>query len=128
MHHKLYTFLEVNEILDLLQSGFRKKHSTLHTLISMTEHIKNTIDNGNYGCGIFIDPKKAFDTVNYVILYLKILITRGYEASHYNSFNLTLLVGNNLYPSMATHPWNWKSNMVFLRDQYLDFYCFTLYK
>ena len=48
-----------------LQFGFRSKHSTSHTLISMTEKIRNTIDNGNYGCGIFIDLKKAFDTVNY---------------------------------------------------------------
>ena len=37
-----------------LDSGVNK-HSTSHTLISMTEKIRNTIDNGNYGCGIFID-------------------------------------------------------------------------
>ena len=68
MHRRLYTFLEVNEILDPLQFGFSKKHSALHALINMTEHIKNTIDNGNYGCSIFIDPKKAFDTVNHTML------------------------------------------------------------
>ena len=77
----------------------------------------------NYACGIFIDLKKAFDTVNHTIL-LKTLITMGYKASHYNGFSLTSLVGNNVYLSMATHLWNWKSNMVFLRDQYLDLYCF----
>ena len=53
MHQRLYNFLEINEILQPFQFGFRKKHSTLHTLISMTEHIQNTIDNGNYGCDIF---------------------------------------------------------------------------
>ena len=26
-----------------------------HALISMTETIRNTIDNGNYGCGVFTD-------------------------------------------------------------------------
>ena len=68
MHRRLYTSHEVNENLDPLQFGFRKKHSTLHTLISMAGNIKNTVDNGNYGCGIFIDVKKAFDTVNHTIL------------------------------------------------------------
>ena len=72
MHKRFYRFLEANEILRPLQFGFRKKHSTLHTLISMTEHIKNTIDSGNYGCGIFIDLKKAFDTVNHGILLKKL--------------------------------------------------------
>ena len=72
MHKRFYCFLKANEILHPLQFGFRKKHSTLHTLISMTEHIKNTIDSGNYGCGIFIDLKKAFDTVNHGILLKKL--------------------------------------------------------
>ena len=55
MHKRLYNFLEVNDILHPLQFVFRKKHSTQHTLISMTETIKKSIDNGKFGCGIFID-------------------------------------------------------------------------
>ena len=71
-HKRFYNFLEVNKILHALQFGFRKKHSTLHTLISMTEHIKNMINSGNHKCGIFIDIKKAFDTVNHGFLLKKL--------------------------------------------------------
>ena len=34
----------------------------------MTETIKKSTDNGKFGCGIFIDLKKAYETVNHTIL------------------------------------------------------------
>ena len=55
-----------------LQFGFHRKLSAAHALISLIEIIKQTIDNGNYGCGIFIDLKKPFDTVNHLILFKKL--------------------------------------------------------
>ena len=68
MHKRLYEFLDKMNIFYSLQFSFREKHSTNHALISMTESIRNTIDNGKFGCGVFIDFKKAFDTVNHDIL------------------------------------------------------------
>ena len=49
---------------------FRKNNSTINALIKITEMIKESIDKGKYGCGIFIDLRKAFDTVNYDIILL----------------------------------------------------------
>ena len=40
--------------------GFREKSSTTHTLISITESIREPIDNNEFGRGIFIDLKKSF--------------------------------------------------------------------
>ncbi len=72
MHKRLYYFLEEHDILYKNQFGFRKKSSTAHSLMEITEKIKESIDKGNYGCGIFIDLKKAFDTVNHKILLTKL--------------------------------------------------------
>ena len=36
-----------------VQFGFRKKCSTVHVLISLTENIRKNLDEGNIGCSIF---------------------------------------------------------------------------
>ena len=72
MHKRLYNFLNSNNILFKNQFGFRKNNSTTYALMEITEKIKETIENKKYGCGIFIDLRKAFDTVNHEILLKKL--------------------------------------------------------
>ena len=38
----------------------------------LTEKIQEACDNGKLACGVFIDLKKAFDTVNHTILLKKL--------------------------------------------------------
>ena len=72
MYNKLYTFLTANNILYPLQFGFQKDRAIDHALIGMTEMIRLTLDNKRFGCGIFVDLQKAFDTVNHNILIAKL--------------------------------------------------------
>ena len=55
-----------------MQFGFRQKYSTVHALISLTEHIRKNLNEGNISCGIFVDLQKVFDTDEHDILLLKL--------------------------------------------------------
>ena len=72
MYKRLNDFLEKHSILYSFQFGFRESHSINHALVSMTETIKNSLDNRKFGWGIFLDLQKAFDTVNHIILLMKL--------------------------------------------------------
>ena len=72
MYQRLYSYLEELKILYPLQFGFRDKCSTALALISIAECIRQSIDNDEFGCGVFIDLKKVFETVNHTILRTKL--------------------------------------------------------
>ena len=72
MCKRLSNFLRINNLIYLLQFGFRPKYSTNHALINLTESIRQSLDEGSFGCGIFVDLQKAFDTVDHKILQHKL--------------------------------------------------------
>ena len=72
MYKKPSNFLDINNLIYSLQFGFRLKYSTTHALINLTESIRQTLLEGSFGCGIFVDLQKAFDTVDHKILPQKL--------------------------------------------------------
>ena len=54
-----------NNIIYNSQFGFRQQYSTSHALINITEIIRKALDDGNIGCGVFVDLQKAFDTLDF---------------------------------------------------------------
>ena len=72
MYDRLYNYLMDMKILYEYQFGFQKNKSTYMALISLTDKLLAALDNGDICVGLFIDFRKAFDTVNHCILLDKL--------------------------------------------------------
>ena len=71
MYFHLKSFLEKFSILNS-QYSFRKKWSTEHAILEITNQIQTNMDRKLYTCVIFIDLQKAFDTVYHTIILKKL--------------------------------------------------------
>ena len=70
--NQFYEYLDANKSLYEHQSGFRLLHSVATALMASTNDWYLNIDKGKYTGLIFIDLKKAFDTVDREILLEKL--------------------------------------------------------
>ena len=69
---RLEKFIDREKILNNYQYGFRKHTSTAHALIDLVENITDATDKKYSTIGVFLDLKKAFDTVDHELLLVKL--------------------------------------------------------
>ena len=55
MYKRFYTFLSKNDIIYILQFGFREQYTGSHAIINITENIKKALDGGNLGFEVSVD-------------------------------------------------------------------------
>jgi len=69
---RILFFLNKNKFFSENQSGFLPGKSTIDALVSVDTYIRSKIDNDEKVIGIFLDVKKAFDSVNPKLLISKL--------------------------------------------------------
>ena len=65
---RMESFIAQHNMLSPSQYGFRKTFSTQHAILDIVSTIQTNMDQRLFSCGVFIDLKKAFDTVDHKIL------------------------------------------------------------
>ena len=72
-YNRLASFVETNSLLSEGQYGFRRNRGTNHALLELVEKITNATENKKVTVGVFVDLKKAFDTIDHSILIKKLM-------------------------------------------------------
>ena len=75
---QLCNYLNANDLLTSYQSGFRSLHQGITALLETSNNWYVNVDKGLLNGVIFIDLKKAFDTIDHEI----ILLNMGWITMH----------------------------------------------
>ena len=81
----MLNYVEKHNLIYSSQYGFRKGPSTQHATLDIVNAIQANMNQGLYYCGVFIDLKKVFDTVDHNILLDKLNLNFHGLISHWFS-------------------------------------------
>ena len=72
VNQHLTQYIKENNLLNDRQFGFRKDNSTTYLMLDLFDNIYSSKEKGKRPAVLFLDIKKAFDTVNHDILLTKL--------------------------------------------------------
>ena len=87
-YEQLYKYFESNSYLVNSQFGFRRNKSTTHAIMNFLEYLYNNLDESKLILSVFLDFRKAFDSVDHKILLSKLQIygIRGQALDWFQSY------------------------------------------
>ena len=104
MHNHFSNYVENNSLLTTCQHGFRKQHSTIHSVAQLTDFINTKMNAGMPTLATFVDFRKAFDCVQHGVLLDK-LYWLGVGKDWFRSYlsdRKQRVLANNTYSSYKT--------------------------
>jgi ribonuclease HI len=72
VNNRLNWYLESNSLLSNSQAGFRSNRSTNEHVVTLSQHIKDSMDKGNILTAVFVDFKGAYNCVWRELLLTKL--------------------------------------------------------
>ena len=90
VHKRVLSYLKKHSILHPDQYGFCNNRSTSHALLNQIQFLYDSIDDGNTVFSLFLDFRKAFDSIDIDILISKLQFYgfRGLSLSFFRSYLL----------------------------------------
>ena len=135
MYTRLISFIDKQNVLIPAQYGFRKHQADQGysaAIIDIVDKIHKNMDNEEFTCGVFVDLKKAFDTVDHSILLSKLYHygMRGIICERFTSYlssrSQTTTIGDYI---SKNENWSssWSSSGISTRVHYYFFYMLMIF-
>ena len=108
--NQIYKFLNYNAILSKYQASFRPKNSTLTALLQMCYTFYENMDSGKLNGVVFLDIRKAFDSIDHTIFLQKMRFQFGitnteleWFSSYFNKLGTSLYCKWHHYTTQKDH-------------------------
>ena len=72
LYMQMMNYIDLNNMLSRIQSGFRSGHSCITAIVDVSENVRQALENGDVNLLLLLDHSKAFDTVDHNMLIRKL--------------------------------------------------------